>query len=227
VQLLRKKDFTMSEQEAVGLQRSIQELGPAKALFNLLTQHTRQRPSTDPSNLIPGTSPKLSGAALYDQMVASQAGYSRRTMDFLSSPVAFDSENAPEMIKSYAASLGVSNGIRQIISSEDLHATIEALIREGDQQGLVDFVRPFLLTQLPTQFGQVPGLQKSLDLEAMSIAAKLERLVRQAWGQYTHETVSSTTHELVELMSVSINNLKIEEIPEMNPPNTGGWCECS
>lgn len=208
----------LSAQEKQQLQ-SIQQLDTAKkvqAIFNWLCNIATQKLS---NRLTPTSAPKSKGAALYEQMVSSNADYSRRNLQFLAPPV-FNREHVANAVQQLAEKLGVPNGIQQTLPSKTIQSHLEKFVREGDQQGLVDYVQKFLNSPMPEEFAQIPGMdekwKRAREEEARNITEKLLALEDHGWSQVTDATVASSTYELVELMSKSVGNLWIQNLAEVS-----------
>lgn len=208
----------ISDEDKMKLREKMKQGGTAKALFDFLYDIAAQKASPPPAGS-PTATALSKGALLHQQMQASNANYSRLHTKFFEPPT-FDQEKVTGVVRQMSEHLGHENGkgIQQNLTSEKIQADIEKFIREGDQQGLIEYVRQFLDTPMPEEFAQNPSMAQkwrdAKETEARAIAAKLQSLVENGWSQLTDGTVAQTTNELVKLMSESVCNLWVEGLAE-------------
>lgn len=202
----------LSVEEKERLRRSIQQHGTAKALFDWLSDIALKKTYGKPTAGV--SLEKSRGAAMYEQMVSSGGGYSRRKTKFLDPPLFQRDQVAGDVVKYFAEKIGVPEDIQQNLTSEKIQADVEKFIRDGDQHGLINYVQKFLNNEMPEEFAEVPALaekwRRVKDEEARYIADKLDVLVQQAWGQVRDCTVATTARDLIELMSKSVSNLWVK-----------------
>ena len=196
---------SMTQDEKDELQRNIKEHGTAKSLFEYLSKIALKQTQ----GISVATMSK--GEAMHALFVAISAGYSRQNMNFFDPPD-FDKADVANVVKQLAEIKGFSEGIQQNVSTAKIQADLEEIIREGDCQGLDDYVLSFCKTPVPEEFS-VPGMDQEWTLakddEDLAIMEKLDQLKKLAWGQSSDESVAKVTRELVSLMSKHVSNLRI------------------
>eukprot|EP01094_Clydonella_sp_ATCC50884_P021407 TRINITY_DN4709_c0_g1_i2.p1 TRINITY_DN4709_c0_g1~~TRINITY_DN4709_c0_g1_i2.p1 ORF type:complete len:368 (-),score=51.12 TRINITY_DN4709_c0_g1_i2:157-1260(-) len=144
------------------------------------------------------------------------AVYSRRNMAFLKAPE-FERDKIEGVARQLSDHFGFDDGvaIQQNLSSAKIQAEVERLIRNGDQQGLVVYVRSFMDVTIPKEFEEVPGMAEkwhgAKEDQARAIVTQLQFLVERGWSQMSDTSVAQTAHTLMKLMSESVHKLWVED----------------